>query len=138
MASYRPDGLLRWKAIEAMGFLAKERAQNDPEYFADIIRRHVWAMNEEGGNLSWSAPEIIGSIIVNQPDLYGEFATIMIGAAIDEAIFQKGMFWSVAQIGKVNKELIEYFLPRLKEFLHHHDPQLVKNAQETLKEINEI
>lgn len=129
MAACPADGDLRWRAIECFGFLARARARQNPEFFREIIRRHIWGMNEEGANVDWSAPEIIGSIIANQPHLYGEFATVMIGAAIDEPIFQKGMLWAAGEIARENPGLIEYFLPRLQRFTLSTDPELAGLAK---------
>ena len=124
MAACQADGDLRWRAIEFFGFLARARARENPDFFREIIRRHIWGMNEEGANVDWSAPEIIGSIIANRPELYGEFATVMIGAAIDEPIFQKGMLWAAGEIAQADPGLIDYFLPRLQEFTRSADPEL--------------
>jgi len=123
MATCRDDGVLRWRAIEFFGYLAEARAGADPGYFREIIRRHIWGMNEEGANVDWSAPEIIGSIIASQPALYGEFATVMICAAIDEPIFQKGMLWAAGEIAARDRSLLDYYLPRLKEFTISADPE---------------
>jgi len=54
--TYSPETLLHGNAIEAFCFLSKERGAAHPQFFREIIRRHVWGMNDEGGNIDWSAP----------------------------------------------------------------------------------
>jgi hypothetical protein len=138
MAAFYMEKTLGKNALEFIGFLSEKRAAQKPEYFREIIRRHIWGMNEEGANIDWMAPEIIGTIIASEPGLYGEFTSIMITAAIDEPIFQKGMFKAIRMLGPKNKELFEYHLPRLKEFVEDEDVELAELAQTVLREIEEI
>lgn len=115
MATHSQDENFRRKAIEFFGFLAEKRAAAYPEYFREIIRRHLWGMNEESGNTDWSAPEIIGAIIAAQPELFKEFASVMIEAALPEPIFHQGLLKAVEMMAAKDKDLIEYHLLRLKE-----------------------
>jgi len=115
MAAYAQDEKFRQKAIEFFGFLAEKRAAARPEYFREIIRRRLWGMNEESGNMDWSAPEIIGAIIAAEPKLFKEFAPVMIEAALCEPIFHQGLLKAVERMSTKDKKLIEYHLPRLQE-----------------------
>lgn len=133
MTLYNPDGDLKWRAIEAIGYLTKERADHIPDYFRDLARRYIWAMNEESANVSWSAPEVIGVVIASRPDLYGDLATVMISGAIDEPIFQKGMLWAMKEIGQVNKSLIQGFIPQISEFLLKEDKELKELAEQVIR-----
>lgn len=118
---YEPDANDKWNGIDALGYLAKELAQSNPEFFREILRRLIWMMNEEGGNTNWSAPEAIGEIICNQPKMFGYFAPIMITAAIDEAIFQRGMLWAIARFGELIPDEVQKFEDEIIEFLHSKD-----------------
>lgn len=138
MATYDTDSSLGQNALEFFRFLSEKRAALKPEYFREIIRRHIWGMNEEGANIDWSAPEIIGAIVASEPDIFGEFASVMVMAAVDEPIFHKGMFAAVRMIGFNNKNLIEYHLPKLRTFVDDKDPELAQLAQTVLKEIGEV
>ncbi|MCR6545188.1 DVU0298 family protein [Dehalobacterium formicoaceticum] len=115
MAAYHLDEGFRKKSIDFFGYLSEKRAVAQPEYFREIMRRHLWGMNEESGNIDWSAPEIIGAIVAAQPDLFKEFAPIMIEAALCEPVFHQGMLKAVERMAAKDERLIEYHLPRLKE-----------------------
>lgn len=115
MATHEQDKLMRGQAIGFFGFLAENRAAAKPEYFREIMRRHLWGMNEESGNIDWSAPEIIGAIISAQPELFKEFAPVMIEAALNEPIFHEGLLNAVKIMSGKDKRLIQYHLPRLQE-----------------------
>lgn len=120
MAAYAKDEDFRQKAIGFFGFLAEKRAAANPEYFREFIRRRLWGMNEESGNMDWSAPELIGAIIAAQPKLFHEFASVMIEAALIEPIFHDGLKKAVAMMAAKDEELISYHLPRLKCIMGDH------------------
>lgn len=119
--TYTTDDLLRHRAIEAIGLISAELADIEPDLVLDMIRRVIWAMCDESGAQSWSAPEIIAEIVYHKPSLYGHFAPIMINASLDELIFQKGMLWAVGRLqGKVS--YTEQIVPQIIDLLSHSDP----------------
>ncbi|KUO48883.1 MAG: hypothetical protein APF76_09540 [Desulfitibacter sp. BRH_c19] len=121
---YEPNASNKWNGIDAFGYLAKELGESDTEFFREILRRFIWMMNEEGGNSNWSAPEAIGEIVYNQPGLFGYLAPVMITAAIDEKIFQKGMLWAIARFGEVIPNEVIKFENEIIEFLHCDNPEI--------------
>jgi len=129
------DQPLRWYAIEALGKLAKELAAQEPEVYRNLIRRFLWAMNDESGNVPWSSPEAIGSIIVNQPFLYGDLTPMLITNAFDNPMCHRGMLWAIGRIGKIKPSLILPFVPKIIPFLKHEDTELVGYAAWALGEI---
>ncbi|MEW6624474.1 MAG: DVU0298 family protein [Bacillota bacterium] len=121
---YDTSSIVRWYGIEAFGILAKELADRENNLFREIIRRFLWMMNEEGGNVNWSAPQAIGEIIYNQPKLYGDMAPMMITASLDEKIFQKGMLWAVGRFGAILPVEVSKFKDEILEFLSDEDPEI--------------
>lgn len=71
----RRNAILCWRELSA------RRAAGRPDFFREVIRRHIWGMNDEGGNIDWSAPEIIAAVIAGAPELYKEYIPIMRMAA---------------------------------------------------------
>ena len=86
-----------------------------PEFFRETIRRHIWAMNDESGNMDWLAPEIIGQIVAAQPRMFEEFASIMIEAALKEPPFYPSLRKAVKLLAGTDKNLIQHQLSRLQE-----------------------
>ena len=82
---------LRWFAIEALGKMAKEYASKELEAYRNLLRRFLWAMNDESGNVPWSSPEAMASIIANQPYLLGEYTPMLITNALDNPMCHRGM-----------------------------------------------
>ncbi|MDR1604951.1 MAG: hypothetical protein LBS10_09240 [Gracilibacteraceae bacterium] len=79
------NGILCWRELSA------RRATARPDFFREVIRRHIWGMNDEGGNIDWSAPEIIGAIVAGAPELYAEFIPIMRMAAEAEPLLHPSL-----------------------------------------------
>lgn len=115
MASFSTDREISEPAIKSFGFLALKRGRGKPEFFRETIRRHIWAMNDESGNMDWRAPEIIGQIVAAQPTLFKEFASIMIEAALKEPVFYPSLQNAVKLLAGTDQKLIEYQLTRLQE-----------------------
>ena len=89
--AYDPHAPLHDDTIDMLRFLSHERSDAMPEFFLETMRRQVWAMNEEGGNISWSAPEIIAATVAGNPKRFGDFYSFAFEAAIDELAFQPSL-----------------------------------------------
>ena len=118
------DKPLRWHAIEALGYLALHLAPKEPEKYKNLIRRFLWAMNDESGNVPWSSPEAIGSIIARQPFLFGEYTPMVITNGLDNPMCHRGVLWAFGKIGRVSPQLVEPFSSKLLPFLEAEDPNL--------------
>ena len=121
--TYSADEPLRKAAIEGIRFLSEQRAHLQPDFFREIIRRHIWGMNDEGGNIDHSAPEIIGAVIAGRLDLYREFISILFYTAVAEPFFHESLLAALTMIEKsqagATGELIELLEAEIRnrEFL---------------------
>lgn len=132
--TYTKDDLLRCQATEALGLVSAIISDNDPEEIRDLIRRFLWTMTEESGTVNYGAPEAVAEIIYNRPQLYADLAPMMITAAIDEAVFQRGMLWAIGRLaGQVN--YILEIVPKIISFLDSPNPTLRGYAAWALGEI---
>ena len=71
----------RWYAISALEALARAYAADHDEIYRNVIRRAVWAMADESGNVPWAAPEMMTAVMKAAPQQYQEFVKIMIPTA---------------------------------------------------------
>ncbi|WP_052241595.1 DVU0298 family protein [Berryella intestinalis] len=113
--SYAPDDPIRERAVEAIRLLSQERSASMPEFFRETIRRHIWAMNEEGGNIDWSAPEIIGAIIAGNPEMFGGFFSFTYVAAVDEPTFQPSLVRAFDLVSDAAPDLVGQYAARIEE-----------------------
>lgn len=94
---YETDELLRWRCVEGMGLLARDLAPRGLEQIRDIIRRLLWTMNDESGNVGWFAPEAIGEILAGVPRLTREFANLLPNFLVEEP-FERGTHWAMVRV----------------------------------------
>ena len=118
---YDLDDLLRWRAVEGMGAVADRLAGEDPEAVRIILRTLLWTINEESGGIGWSAPECIGEIIYRRPEMFGEFASIVLSFA-GEQMLRRGVVWAAGRIAQARPELVREAVPGFTAFLDDPDP----------------
>ncbi len=92
----RPDDLLKWRAVEALGRAARALPPSDPS-LAEILRGLFWMMNDESGNLCRMAPEAIGEILSARPDLGPTFAPLLV-PFLHEEPFEAGTLWALCRM----------------------------------------
>lgn len=105
--------LRRWHAIEALGWLTAAFAEREDEAFRNLLRRCLWAMNDESGNVPWAAPEVMAAIIKNRPQQYADFIPMLITNGLDNAMCHKGVAWAVGYLLPEQKAQLAPFWPEL-------------------------
>jgi hypothetical protein len=111
--TYNPSGDTHDAAIEGLRVLSEQRSEQHPDFFREIMRRSLWAMNEEGGNNSWSAPEIIGAVIAGNPHRFGTFFSYNYCAAVEELMFQPSLVKAYQMVADADKGLAAEFAERI-------------------------
>jgi len=92
----RPEDLLRWRAVEALGRVAAVLPPSDPS-LEETLRGLFWMMNDESGNLCRMAPEAIGEILSARPDLGPAFAPLLV-PFLHEEPFEAGTLWALCRM----------------------------------------
>lgn len=98
---YETDELIRWRCVEGLGLLAVDLAPRGLEQLRDIVRRLLWTMNDESGNVGWFAPEAIGEILANVPRLAREYAGLLPNFLAEEP-FERGTHWAMVRVARKN------------------------------------
>ncbi|MEW6363995.1 MAG: DVU0298 family protein [Acidobacteriota bacterium] len=124
---FEPDELIVWRAIEGLGKAAGLRAESDLESVRDLLRRFIWAMNDESGSLIWRAPEAMGETLANVTALVGEYGTIL-ASYLREEPFERGVHWAIARIAGLAPATIAESLNELVRSLSMADPYLRAHA----------
>jgi HEAT repeat protein len=107
------DELIRWRAIEAIGWVARQEYAKEPERVRRFIRRILWLMNDESGGICWNGPEVIGEVLRNVPPLVSEYGRLLPGFFSEEP-FEAGSRWAVARVAEANKT---GYLPSINELV---------------------
>lgn len=103
------DDACRARAVVCFKTLSRERSAHMPEFFLEIVRRSLWEMNEEGGNVAWSAPEVAGAVIAGSPVRYGGFFSYLFHAAVDEPSFQPSLLAAFELVSAADPSLTRPF-----------------------------
>ncbi len=118
--SYDRESVVSWRAVEAMGIVAGERAKTEPGLVRNIVQRILWMMREESGNNPWSAPEMLGEIVRNAPEEFADIAPI-IASFHDEEILRSGVLRALVRIGEVRADLVKDSSAVAGVYLEHSD-----------------
>jgi len=78
-----PDALVRARAAAAFGPAAARLAALRMEDARILMRRLMWLMNEEAGNVGWGIPETMGEIMARHEGLAREYHRILISYVQD-------------------------------------------------------
>jgi HEAT repeat protein len=143
MLLYETDELMRWRCIEGLGLLAADLAPRGLEQLRDIVRRLLWTMNDESGNVGWFAPEAIGEILASVPRLAKEFTDLLPNFLVEEP-FERGTHWAMVRVaGAVGHspsvvEMLEEGAGRLVQSLTDEDAFTRAHAALALKRLGRL
>ena len=118
---YNRGELICWRAIEGFGWGADKLAEEDPEFVRDMLRRQMWSANDESGGIGWSAPEVMAEIIYHRPQMFEEFASIVI-SFLDELMLRQGVLWAAGRMAQARPELVLWAVPELSCLVDDPDP----------------
>ncbi len=118
--TYDKEGLLSWRAVEAVGILSGRLAGSDPSKARNLVQRLLWMMRDESGNNPWSVPEMLGEIVRNSPEEFSDIAPI-VESFHDEEMLRCGVLSALARIGEVRPDLVASSSVLVGRYLGHDD-----------------
>lgn len=133
---FETDPLLRWRTIEAMGYVAAEVGRRDIEAVRRLIRRLLWLMNDESGGICWHAPEAIAEVLFRVPMLIDEFSNILI-SFLPEEPFEVGVRLGIARLAAVARDRFAKAVPLLKLSLQSDDDEIALASSFALRALGE-
>jgi methylated-DNA-[protein]-cysteine S-methyltransferase len=117
---YVKDGLVFWRAVEALGVFAHHIEQKERNYALELVRRYFWMLNEESGGTAWNASEAIGSLIAHCPETCGQFNWMLSGLLEDESL-RDGALWGLGQLAQQAPRMVDPLEERIGPFLEAED-----------------
>lgn len=121
---------LMHRAATALGATAAHLAQSQPEAARNIIRRYMWHMNEESGNIGWGIPEAFGETLAASPLLAREFHRVLISYIInldrddnfcDHPPLRRSCYWAIGRLAQTRPELAQTARDWLRKGLEDED-----------------
>lgn len=126
--TYDQESLISWRAVEALGLAASRIAVGDQEYVRGHLRRLFWMLTDESGSIGWRAPESIGEILRQQPDLFEEFIPILLNLMDaepeDTLRFRAGWLWAMGRLAMVRPDEVRAAFSWITSSLDDSDPQI--------------
>ncbi len=117
------EEMVRWRALEAVGRVCAVMAAERMESVRERIRRLLWAMNDESGNSIQHAPQLMGEILANVPELIPEFVQYL-PSFRDSSRHEQGIAWAMARVAMVAPNALDGCTDELIEFLRSPDSEV--------------
>lgn len=124
--SYDKENPLSWKAIDAMGHVAKAyiEAQNI-EPLRNTIRKLLWSMTDESGGIGWRSAELIGEIVYSEPSLFEDIIPILWSQREEESFLESVLRGVIKLSKKINlSDYIKIDDDELESLLKHPNPEI--------------
>lgn len=98
---YSSDEGEKWRAVRALGIVA---GLVDETKLVELLRRYVWALNDESGAVPYGIPEAIGEILVARPEFQPAFLPILCSLLTEQEMAQtgpieRGAVWAIGRVG---------------------------------------
>ncbi|MDA8101252.1 MAG: hypothetical protein M0042_16655 [Nitrospiraceae bacterium] len=105
--AYDKESLVGWRAIIAVGILARATVEKDPIYLRETCRKLLWSLTDESGGIGWSAPEMLGEIVSADPSRYSDVIPLIASAYdIEEDVFRPGVMYALGRIAEEHPDRI--------------------------------
>uniref|UniRef100_UPI0030793F60 DVU0298 family protein n=1 Tax=Desulfovibrio sp. TaxID=885 RepID=UPI0030793F60 len=94
------------------------------------LRRLMWHMNEESGNIGWGIPEAFGEVLAACPRAAKEFHRVLISYVIDlgrddnfcdHGPLRRSCFWAIGRLAQARRDLAVIARPWLLKGLEDED-----------------
>ena len=121
--SYDKEDVVSWKAMEALGLIAGNFSGEKVKVIREITRRLIWSMSDESGGIGWSAAEILGEIIRNNPDEFNDLIPI-VWSFREEEMFRPGSVWAMGRIASVRPDMVNFIVNDLLEIMNDKNPSV--------------
>ena len=109
-------GLLQWRAVILLGRAVAAMAAKDMEEARTVMRRCMWHLNEDSGNMGWGVAEAMGEIAAQSPALAAEYGRVILSYGrdtgfadnfIDHAALRRGTWWAIGRFAPLYPEYRE-------------------------------
>ena len=105
--AYDKETLVGWRAIKAVGRVAKALGTTQNEFLRITMRKLLWSLSDESGGIGWAAPELLGEIVCSDPEGFADIVPLIAEVYdIEEQTFRPGVVYALARVAEVSPELI--------------------------------
>lgn len=128
--------LICCRAVEVIGLTAVITARDNMESVRRLIDRFFLMMNDKSGNYCRYAPDAIGEIARNVPQLIADYGRFLALFIVEEP-FEKGARLAIARIAEIDKSCFNSTLiKKLIQTLDDNNPDIRGSSIVALKALN--
>jgi hypothetical protein len=121
--AYDKETLVGWRAIKAVGRVAKALVGENHEFLRIAVRKLLWSLSDESGGIGWSAPELLGEIVSSDPVGFADIIPLIAEAYnVEEQTFRPGVMYALAKIAEVSPESVANYQKIIIRSLADADP----------------
>jgi hypothetical protein len=135
------DATEKWRAVRAIGRLTGDPALVSEGQAEELLRRFVWALNDESGAVPYGVPEAMAEVLASRPELAGRYLPIL-GSCIDTddlgqaGVIEQGVIWGLGRLGRSVLEHAPHAVEALRRAAADHaDPEARQAAMAALRAI---
>jgi len=136
-------GTMAERAAFAMGGVMAGLYKSSPEDARNIVRRFMWHMNEESGNIGWGIPEAFGETLAQCPPLADAFHRVLLHyiydapeekstGFCDHAPLRVSCYRAVARLLEARPDFADEALPLLRLSARNETDEACRNAAREL------
>ena len=134
--AYDKESLAGWRAIEAVGMIARDRIGRDYAGLREMVRKLLWSLSDESGGIGWSAPEIIGEIVSADTDRFADVIPLLVELfSIEERVFRPGVLYALLRIAQSKPSAVKPHVQLAINALDDEDPLVRVHALRLLKHL---
>ncbi len=105
--AYDKETLVGWRAIKAVGRVAKALGTAHNEFLRITMRKLLWSLSDESGGIGWAAPELLGEIVCSDPEGFADIVPLIAEVYdIEEHTFRPGVVYALTRVAEVSPELV--------------------------------
>ncbi len=118
------------RAAIALGMCINILCVEKAEDARNLVRRFLWQMNEESGNIGWGIPEAFAETLAQCPRMAKEFHSVLLSYIMDTGrddnycdhdILRRSCYWAIGRFALARPELCERVVPWLIRGLQDQD-----------------
>jgi hypothetical protein len=107
--SYDKSTLQSWRAAYMAGRIIGMLARDNYDLARAEVRKIFWNTSDESGTICWSATEILGEVIRENPEPFEDVIHLIVGLTEEDSpdnIFRAGGLYAIGRIGELHREYI--------------------------------
>jgi hypothetical protein len=138
---YTSDESEKWRVVRALGAVAGAPEVLDQQRISELLRRFVWALNDESGAVPFGVAEAMGEILAARPEFQPAYLPILCSLLTEPEMAQtgaieRGAVWALGRVGPAVAATAPEAVAALARLAQAHpDPETRAVAGRSLKRI---